>query len=95
MQFPDAARRAARTFVQAFTGVLALQAVGIMTDVSKGTWEPDLTWLNRVLLSALAAGVIALITWAHNWAEDNTNFPAIGKATPSSGANPVTSDPPK
>lgn len=92
---PDALRRALRTFVQAFTGVLVLQAAGIAVDVGKGTWDPDIRWLQRVLLSALAAGVIALITWIHNWAEDAGAIPAVGKAMASSGADPVTVSPVK
>lgn len=92
---PDAARRAIRTFVQAFTGVLIAQAGAVALDVHEGTYVPDVDWLKRVLISAVAAGVIALVTFLHNWSEDAGAIPAVGKAVASSGANPVTIDPPK
>jgi hypothetical protein len=95
MQLPDAARRAIRTFVQAFTGVIVVQAAAIAVNAQQGEYVLDVDWLKRVGISALAAGVIALVTWVHNWAEDNTNLPAVLKATPSSGQNPATVDPPK
>jgi hypothetical protein len=87
----DSVRRAIRTFVQATTGILLGQAVILLTDIDDG--ELDWNLWKRVALSALAAGVIALITFAHNWAEDNAGLPAVLKATPSSGENPVTRDP--
>jgi len=93
MKLPDSVRRAIRTFVQGFTGVLVLQAAAIAVDVGKGTWDPDIHWLQRVALSALAAGVISLLTFIHNWAEDAGMVPSILKATASSGADPVTVDP--
>jgi hypothetical protein len=85
----DSLRRAIRTFVQAFTGVLALQAGAIIVQVNEGSWVPDIDWMKRVLLSALAAGVISLISFAQNWAEDNTSMPALLKSPASSGENPV------
>lgn len=92
---PDALRRAIRTFVQAFTGVILAQVGGILLDINQGTWIPDLQWLQRIGLSATIAGVIALVTFAQNWAEDNVAaVPAVLKSTPSSGENPVTQDPP-
>jgi hypothetical protein len=89
----DAARRALRTFVQAVTGILLGQAVILMTDLDDG--ELDWNLWKRVLISALAAGVIALISWAQNWAEDAGAIPSVLKATASSGAEPVTRDPVK
>lgn len=92
---PDSLRRAIRTFVQAFTGVLMYQGATIAVSAHNGEYAPDVDWLKRVLISALAAGVIALITFAHNWAEDAGAVPSVLKATASSGADPVTHDPVK
>jgi hypothetical protein len=88
---PDAARRAIRTFVQAFTGIILGQAVVLMTDLDDG--EIDWQLWKRVVISALAAGIVALLSWLQNWSEDRGVIPALLKATASSGANPVTRDP--
>lgn len=95
MKLPDAVRRAARTFVQAFVGVLAAQVLAVAAGFQQGTWVPDVDWLKRVLISACGAGVIALFAYIQNYLEDNTGFPAIGKAQASSGEKPVTVDPVK
>jgi hypothetical protein len=91
----DALRRCLRTFVQALTGVLVAQAAALALSVQQGTYVPDVDWLKRVGISAVAAGVIAVVTYVHNWAEDNAGLPAVLKATPSSGQNPATRDPAK
>lgn len=93
MNLPDAVRRAIRTFVQAFAGVIVYQSGAILLDAQRGEYVFDADWTKRILISALVAGVIALCTWLQNWAEDNTSFPAIGKATASSGENPITQGP--
>lgn len=90
----DAMRRAARTFVQAFVGVIVVQAAAIALQVQQGTWVPDLEWIKRLLASAVAAGVIALCSFIQNWLEDNTEMPAVGKAVASGGQNPVGVQPP-
>ena len=94
MQIPDAARRAIRTFVQAFTATILLQVGGVVAQINEGTWVPDLRWLQRILLSALIAGGIALVAWLHNFTEDAGVVPSVLKSQASSGANPVTQDPP-
>jgi hypothetical protein len=87
----DALRRTIRTFVRTFVGVLLTS--GVFSAVStKGV--VDWAVLQKVFISAIAAGVVGVLTYAHNWAEDNTAFPAILKSTPSAGLNPVTEDPP-
>lgn len=91
MNLPDSVRRALRTFVQAFIGVLFVQVAALVADLDDG--EIDWNLWKRVALSALAAGFVALVTFIHNWLEDNTGLPAVGKATASSGQNPVTVDP--
>lgn len=88
MTLPDSVRRAIRTFLQAFTGVVIAQAGAILLDVNKGEWVPDVDWLKRLAISATAAGVIAVVTFVHNWSEDHTPMPALLKAPPSSGQNP-------
>lgn len=90
MRLPDSARRAIRTFVQAFTGVVIAQAGAIALDVNQGNWIADVDWLKRLAISATAAGVIAVVTFLHNWSEDNiAAMPAILKSPPSGGQNPV------
>lgn len=93
MHLPDALRRAIRTFVQAATGVLMLQAGSVAIDVGKGSYVPDVDWLKRIAISAIAAGVIALVSYIHNGLEDTGALPAVLKSTASSGAHPVTQDP--
>lgn len=94
MRPPDALRRAIRTFFQAAFAMILLQLAPVMLGVANGTWVPDVDWLQRVALSALVAGSVSLITWAHNALEDNVpRFPAILKANASDGKNPVTVDP--
>jgi hypothetical protein len=93
MKLPDAVRRALRTFVQAFIGVILAQSGAILIDAQRGEYVLDLDWIKRILVSALVAAVIALITWIQNYLEDNTGVPAIGKATASSGENPITQGP--
>jgi hypothetical protein len=93
MNLPDSVRRAIRTFIQAFIGVILTQAVAIAIDAQKGEYVLDIEWIKRVGISALVAGVIALLTFIQNALEDNTSMPAVLKASASSGQNPVTVDP--
>lgn len=94
MQLPDAVRRGIRTFVQAFLGVILAQAGAIALDAQQGAYVLDIEWMKRILISAIVAGVIAVLTWLQNFLEDNVEaFPAVLKATPSAGANPITRDP--
>jgi len=90
----DALRRAIRTAIQAFTGVILAQVTLITIDIAGG-YVPDINWIKRVGASAAVAAAISLVTWLHNYAEDNSSFPAILKANASVGQNPVTSDPVK
>lgn len=102
MKLPDFLRRAIRTFIDAFVGVLAIALVPALNDLVQNavsgdgsTIELDLNLYRNILLAACVAGVISLITLVKNWAEDNTSFPSVLKANPSAGQNPVTVDPPK
>lgn len=82
----DAARRALRTWLQAFLGSLITSGVlsGVETD-----GVVDWAIAEKAVIAALAAGVIALLTWAQNALEDTTQFPAVLKAPASEGVNPV------
>lgn len=92
----DWLRRGVRTFVQAFIGVMATTMVPILYDLIQAAGEADgelvkidVNLLGNVLISAVVAGIIALISMGQNWAEDNTRLPAVLKAKPSTGQNPV------
>jgi hypothetical protein len=85
---PDAIRRAIRTFVQAWTGTFLTLWVG--PELLDGI--PDRDFLARVGIASTVSAVVAVITWLHNWSEDNTPVPAILKSPPSPGTNPVPQD---
>jgi len=89
----DALRRGIRTFVQAFTGTILFQLAAVMLDISQGNWVPDLDFLKRLALSAMISGVVSIVSFLQNWAEDSGAVPSVLKATASPGADPVTSDP--
>lgn len=83
----DALRRAVRTFIQAFVGSIITS--GILSTASE-TGVVDWSAAKKVGVSALAGGVVAILTWAQNFLEDNTSVvPALLKAPPSGGVNPV------
>lgn len=86
----DAARRAIRTFVQAFIGTLVGSGI-LSTFVDSGAVNGDA--LKKVAVSSVAAGLVAVVSLAHNLLEDHTQFPAVLKSVPSAGLNPVTVDP--
>jgi hypothetical protein len=90
MRLNDAVRRALRTFVQAFTG--SILTSGVLGAVADGA-AVDLSIFQKTGVSALAAGVIALLTYVQNALEDNGAIPAVLKAQASSGAEPATIDP--
>ena len=93
MHLPDSLRRGIRTFFQAALGVVILQGVALVADANDGSIDANL-W-RRVGVTALASGLIALVSWFQNYLEDAGTVPSVLKATASSGANPVTTDPPK
>lgn len=59
----DALKRAARTFAQGFVGSLLTSniAAGFGSDTAL-----DLSQLQRLTIGAIAAGVMALLSWAQN-----------------------------
>jgi TRAP-type C4-dicarboxylate transport system permease small subunit len=92
----DALRRAIRTFLQAFVGTLSLLLIPFLSDIAKSAGEADkgiveisTDALGNILIAAVVAGVIALISFVQNELEDKTNMPAILKAPASSGQNPA------
>ena len=66
----DAVKRAFRTFAQAFVGTFlasqVLQGIAETGEVASG----DV--IQRALVSATAAGLIGLLSWAQNALEDAT-----------------------
>lgn len=101
MTLTDPQRRAIRTFVQTFIGLFLAKLLGFLALLSDwaGCREaggaadacafPDVSVLGYGLITAGSAAVVALVTLALNWAEDNTAFPSLLKAPASSGTNPV------
>lgn len=85
---PDALRRAIRTFIQAFVGTFLSMWIGIY--VTPGVL-PDTQVIQRVLIAAAVAGMIALLTYVQNALEDRGTIRSVGKSPASVGANPVTS----
>jgi hypothetical protein len=80
----DAAKRALRTFIQGFLGVLALIAVPALNDLVQavaggGEVEIDVNVWRGILLAAVAGGIIALISWAQNTLENTTSMLALLK----------------
>jgi len=74
MNIRDAAIRAVRTFVQAAIGtVLASGVVSGIVDSS----TVDVSALQRVGVAAVAAGVIAVLSFIQNVIEDNTSVPSV------------------
>lgn len=87
----DAIRRGIRAFFQVFLSTIISSGVLSAAD-TRGV--VDFSAIEKVLVSAMMAGIAAVVVFSHNWLEDNTSFPAVLKSTASSGQNPVTQDPP-
>lgn len=75
----DAIRRAIRTFIQGFLGNLVGSSIlsGVAT---RGV--VDWSGATKVGISALAGGVIALISFVQNALEDSGTIPAVLKQPP-------------
>lgn len=59
--------------------MLVAQAAAIALSVDQGTYVPDVDWLKRVGISAVTAGVIAVVTYAHNALEEADAIPSVLK----------------
>jgi hypothetical protein len=73
----DTIKRAVRTFFQGAVGVLALTAIGPLSDLvqdvvsgSGNDIQIDLNLWRNILLACVAGGVIALIAFIQNLIED-------------------------
>lgn len=71
-----AAQRAIRTFAQALLG--SLLTSGVLSGMSE-TGIVDWSSLHKLGVSSMAAGIIALVTFAHNALEDNHIVPSVMK----------------
>lgn len=94
----DWLRRAARTFLQAFVGMVALIGFPIAQNIINAATngEPvsiDVDAWKRVLIAALLAGAVALVSALQNALEDKAGVPAVLKGAPSAGQNPVPEPP--
>ncbi len=90
----DAIRRGIRSFVQGFIGVLVLLAVPILNEWvttvgSGGEVVIDVPFWRSVGMAAIGGGIVGLVSFVQNFAEDNTRFPALLKAPASGGQNPA------
>jgi hypothetical protein len=68
------AMAAAKTFLQAFVGVLALLLVPILTNwavdlQNGGDIQIETGWFVKVLIAAVGAGIAALISAVWNWSK--------------------------
>lgn len=74
----DAVRRAIRTFVISFLGILIPGALQFMNDVTAWAAQkgqapfPDWNEVSYLLVAAICAGMIALLNLIWNWVEDKT-----------------------
>lgn len=76
----DPIRRAIRTFIQAFVGVIISSLIG------EGTGKlPDFNFIETTLGGAVVAGVIATLTFIQNSLEDTNAIPSLAK-----GSDPVS-----
>lgn len=83
----DAVRRALRTFIQGFIGVLSLVAIpqltNIVNDVVDGrAISVNLDIWQSIIFAAIAGGVIALISWVQNEVEDTTGKAVLKEPAP-------------
>jgi hypothetical protein len=74
-----------KTFLDAFVG--AFLTTGVLSAVA-ADGVVDVSVLGKAGIAALAAGVIGLLNFVKNWAEDNSNLPALLKSPASDGLNP-------
>lgn len=81
---PDSIRRPLRTLVQ------LVAAGGLTALVNQLVIDLPAQYAVYVTI-----GFTLLVSFAQNYCEDAGWIPAVGKATASSGANPITHDPAK
>jgi hypothetical protein len=86
-QWPDAVRRGVRTFVQSFIGIFL--ATVSSAHIVSANGIPHLSTLESAVLAAAWGALIAVLAMAQNYLEDQNVIPAVLKAPPSPGADPV------
>ena len=75
----DATRRAIRTLMQFVVG----GGLGtLVSELAAKTADP-------LVKAAIVVGAAFVVSYAQNWLEDNTAFPALLKAPASEGENPI------
>lgn len=80
----DALRRAYRTFLQGFVGVLALIGIPALTNLvqsvaSGSELDIDVNVWQGIVVAAIAGGLIALISFGQNALEDKTGKTLVAK----------------
>ena len=81
----DALRRAIRTFLQGFVGVLALVAVPLLSNIVSSVVNGgndvvvDLNIWKNIAIAAIAGGVISLVAFVQNALEDRNAMPKLLK----------------
>ncbi|HHH27363.1 MAG TPA: hypothetical protein ENK57_03295 [Polyangiaceae bacterium] len=73
----DPIRRALRTFAQAFIGILL--GSELLPGIVVSGQLPDSDAVERLFVSAAAAGFIALLAWVQNTLEDATGRNVLPK----------------
>jgi hypothetical protein len=81
-----ALQRATRTFLQAFVGSLA---GANLLALSNTEGVVDWSEARKVVLAAFMAGVVAVVSFAHNALEDGTALPALLKPQPEAPIPPA------
>lgn len=80
----DAQRRAIRTLIQSVPAAVLVGGWNLFAPPNL-QMTPQQTAFITILL-------VALTTFGQNWLEDNTSVPALLKAPPSRGENPIPDD---
>ena len=81
----DPVRRAIRTFLQGFVGVLALVAVPLLSNIVSSVVNGgndvmiDLNIWKNIGIAAIAGGVISLVAFVQNALEDRNAMPKLLK----------------
>jgi hypothetical protein len=80
----DTLKRAFRTFLQGFIGILALIAVPTLNGIIKaatggGDIDIDPNIWRTILIAAMAGGFVALIAFVQNWLEQKGAIPTVAK----------------
>lgn len=85
-QLKDTMKRAARTFLQAFVGVMVVMLIPWLLGLVEAAGESDgrivaidVNFFGNVLIAGIAAGVVALVSFLHNVLEDNTPVQILPK----------------